>query len=42
VTVGAPLRIEAVDPLGADTLALLHEAALDARAPERLVSAAPR
>ena len=39
----APLRIEVVDPQGADALALLLEAALDARAlyPELFVRDAP-
>jgi putative acetyltransferase len=43
VNVAAPLRIEAVDPQGADALALLHAAALDARAlyPELFAPEAP-
>jgi len=38
-----PLRIEPVDPCGADALALLHQAALDARAlyPELFAPDAP-
>jgi putative acetyltransferase len=43
VSAAARLRIEAVDPQGTDALALLHEAALDARAlyPELFAPDAP-